>query len=164
MILEESFLRRLEQLSLVARRMRAGQTAGERRSTKRGASVEFADYRDYVQGDDLRRVDWNIYARLDRPFIKLFEEEEDLAVCVLLDGSGSMDWGSELGNGGSGELNKWLYARRLAASLAYVALTSGDRLAVASLQSPTSDLPFGPVRGRGHALRLFQWLDELEAL
>jgi len=163
MILEESFLRRLEQLSLVARRVRAGQTAGERRSTKRGVSVEFADYRDYVQGDDLRRVDWNIYARLERPFVKLFEEEEDLAVHVLLDGSGSMDWGSDSADGEGSEYNKWLYARRLAASLGYVALTSGDRLTVASLQSPASDVRFGPVRGRGHALRLFQWLEGLEA-
>ena len=86
MILETSLLRRLDRLSLVARRVRAGQTAGERRSTKRGTSVEFADYRDYAKGDDLRRVDWNIYARLERPFVKLFEEEEDLAVHLLLDG------------------------------------------------------------------------------
>ena len=65
---------------------------GDRRSTKRGSSVEFADYRNYTPGDDLRRLDWNIYARLDRPFIKLFEEEEDLSVTILLDGSRSMDW------------------------------------------------------------------------
>jgi uncharacterized protein (DUF58 family) len=156
MLLEESFLRKLEQLSFVARHIRVGQTAGERRSTKRGTSVEFADYRDYVQGDDLRRVDWNIYARLERPFVKLFEEEEDLAVHILLDGSGSMEWGEEDGN-------KWLYARRLAASLGYVALVSGDRLTAANLQSPASDLHFGPVRGRGHTLRLFDWLEELEA-
>ncbi|MCK4316649.1 MAG: DUF58 domain-containing protein, partial [Anaerolineae bacterium] len=83
-------LHKLERLSLVARHVRAGQAAGERRSTKRGTSVEFADYRDYTRGDDLRRVDWNIYARLERPFVKLFEEEEDLAVHLLLDGSGSM--------------------------------------------------------------------------
>jgi uncharacterized protein (DUF58 family) len=156
-------LRKLDQLSLVARHVRAGQAAGERRSTKRGSSVEFADYRDYVQGDDLRRVDWNIYARLERPFVKLFEEEEDLAVHILLDGSGSMDWGSESANQRIGETNKWLYARRLAASLGYVALTSGDRLTVTNLQSPISNLHFGPVRGRGHALRLFQWLENLGA-
>ncbi|MEA3341035.1 MAG: DUF58 domain-containing protein [Chloroflexota bacterium] len=178
----ETLLRKLDQLSLVARHARAGQTAGERRSTKRGASVEFADYRDYAKGDDLRSVDWNIYARLDRPYIKLFEEEEDLAVHILLDGSGSMDWGEE-GNKGAGEQgsggaeeNKWLYARRLAAALGYVALTSGDRLTVANLQSP-GEKPgfsvsgatkpgfwqFGPVRGRGHTLRLFEWLEGLSA-
>jgi uncharacterized protein (DUF58 family) len=165
-LLAPAFLARLDRLSLVVRHARAGQTAGERRSTKRGTSVEFADYRDYAQGDDLRRVDWNIYARLERPFVKLFEEEEDLAAHVLLDGSGSMEWGGsraeERGSGGAEE-NKWLYARQLAAALGYVALGGGDRLTVANLQSSISDLRFGPVRGRGHALRLFDWLEGLEA-
>ena len=102
-----SLLHKLGRLSLVARHVRAGQATGERRSTKRGTSVEFADYRDYTRGDDLRRVDWNIYARLDRPFVKLFEEEEDLAVHLLLDGSGSMDWGGEgeQRRGGAGDVN-----------------------------------------------------------
>lgn len=186
-----SFLRKLERLSLVASRIRAGQSVGERRSTKRGTSVEFADYRDYTRGDDLRRVDWNIYARLERAFVKLFEEEEDLAVHLLLDGSGSMDWGAgDQGSGGAGERrrggdretgrqgdkgrdeNKWVYVRRLAAALGYVALVSGDRLTVANLQSPISNLQppisnlqpqFGPVRGRGHALRLLEWLAGLKA-
>ncbi|MCK4470885.1 MAG: DUF58 domain-containing protein [Anaerolineae bacterium] len=161
-------LHKLERLSLVARHVRAGQAAGERRSTKRGTSVEFADYRDYTRGDDLRRVDWNIYARLERPFVKLFEEEEDLAVHLLLDGSGSMDWGEERGERGEergerGGENKWVYARRLAAALGYVALVSGDRLTIATLQSPISNLQFGPVRGRGHTLRLFEWLESLKA-
>jgi uncharacterized protein (DUF58 family) len=169
-LLDTAFLAKLDCLSLVARRVRAGQTAGERRSTKRGTSVEFADYRDYAQGDDLRRVDWNIYARLERPFVKLFEEEEDLAVHVLLDGSGSMDWGGESVNEQVGDLDKWLYAQRLAAALGYVALTSGDRLSLKNLQSPVStprseirDWRFGPARGRGHVLRLFEWLEGLEA-
>jgi len=180
MLVDPALLHRLEQLSLVARRTRAGQTAGERRSTKRGASVEFADYRDYTRGDDLRIVDWNIYARLERPFVKLFEEEEDLAVHILLDGSGSMDWGgesasqrvSESASQRVGEVNKWVYARRLAAALGYIALTSGDRLTVANLQSLGEKLgfspkpgfwQFGPVRGRGHTLRLFEWLENLAA-
>ncbi|MFQ6102524.1 MAG: DUF58 domain-containing protein [Anaerolineae bacterium] len=162
MILDEVTLRQLEQLSLVARHVRAGQSAGERRSTKRGTSVEFADYRDYTRGDDLRRVDWNIYARLERPYVKLFEEEEDLAVHLLLDGSGSMDWGSESASQRVSESNKWVYARRLAAALGYIALVSGDRLTVANLQSPNHPI-FGPVRGRGHTLRLFEWLEGLEA-
>ena len=200
-------------MSLVAHHVRAGQVVGERRSTKRGTSVEFADYRDYTRGDDLRRVDWNIYARLERPFVKLFEEEEDLAVHILLDGSGSMEWGGEetrgqgdmgaggrgsggaggQGSGGAGERgskgtrgqgdkgrgrggdegreeNKWVYARRVAGALGYVALMSGDRLTVVSLQppvsnlqSPVSSLQFGPTRGRGNALRLFEWLEALPA-
>jgi uncharacterized protein (DUF58 family) len=192
-VFDLSLLPRLEQLSLVARRVRVGQAAGERRSTKRGTSVEFADYRDYSQGDDLRRVDWNIYARLERPFVKLFEEEEDLAVHLLLDGSGSMDWGGDgdEGTGGQGdrgtrgqgdkgtgrqvdkgtESNKWVYARRLVGALGYIALTSGDRLTVTAIQSPPPNTQypisnthsrFGPTRGRGHTLRLFEWLEGLE--
>jgi uncharacterized protein (DUF58 family) len=169
MIVDEGLLRKLEQISLAATRVRVGQTAGERRSTKRGTSVEFADYRNYVRGDDLRRVDWNIYARLERPFVKLFEEEEDLAVHILLDGSGSMEWGGESSDPQTADLNKWLYARRLAAALGYVALVSGDRLTVVSLQSAvspgseTGDWRFRFSRGRGHALRLFSWLEGLEA-
>jgi uncharacterized protein (DUF58 family) len=165
-LLAADFLAKLDRLTLVARRVRAGQTAGERRSTKRGTSVEFADYRDYTQGDDLRRVDWNVYARLERPYVKLFEEEEDLAVHVLLDGSGSMEWGDgdkETVGPGDQERDKWMYARRLAAALGYVALTSGDRLAVASLRSQISNSKFGPARGRGHVLRLFDWLEEVGA-
>jgi len=194
-LFELSFLRRLERLRLVARHVRAGQAVGERRSTKRGTSVEFADYRDYARGDDLRRVDWNVYARLERPFVKLFEEEEDLAVHVLLDGSGSMEWGEETGRQGDketrrqgdketrgqgdrgtrrqgdretgrqgeGDGNKWVYARRLAVALGYIALVAGDQLKVAVLQSPISNLQFGPVRGRGQALRLFNWLEGLVA-
>jgi uncharacterized protein (DUF58 family) len=172
-ILHEPFLRKLERLSLVARRVRAGQAAGERRSTRRGTSVEFADYRDYTRGDDLRRVDWNIYARLERPYVKLFEEEEDLAVHVLLDGSGSMDWDGETrrqgdkGTRGQGEsVDKWLYARRLAAALGYVALVNGDKLTVTRLPSSSGSSTsnsLGPMRGRGQALRVFEWLEGLEA-
>lgn len=159
-LLEPTLLSKLDRLSLVARRARVGQVAGERRSTRRGASsIEFADYRDYTRGDDLRRVDWNIYARLERPFVKLFEEQEDLAVYLLLDGSGSMDWGE-----GEGE-NKWLYTRRLAAALGYIALAGGDRLTVTLLPNPQSPIltQFGPIRGRGHTLRLFEWLEGVPA-
>lgn len=170
MLLEPAFLVRLEPLALTAHRPRAGQMQGERRSTKRGTSVEFADYRDYARGDDLRRVDWNIYARLERPYVKLFEEEEDLAVHLLLDGSGSMDWGGEeRGRQGEGETrgqgeegaNKWLYARRLAAALGVIALNGGDRLTITAICSP-QPATF-TARGRGHALRMLQWLADLPA-
>ena len=167
-LFDESFLHKIDRLSLVVRKRRAGQLKGERRSTKRGSSVEFADYRDYVQGDDLRRVDWNIYARLERPFVKLFEEEEDLSVHVLVDASGSMDWGggslqpgSPLPTGGGGPRHKWTYARRTAAALSYIALNSGDRLTVALLQEEGGDEAtsrFGPARGRGQTLRVLRFL------
>jgi uncharacterized protein (DUF58 family) len=143
-IFDESFLHRLDRLSLIARRIRTGRSQGERRSTKRGSSVEFADYRNYTPGDDLRRLDWRIYARLERPFIKLFEEEEEQSVYFLLDASASMNWPE-----GDDGLNKWNFARRLVAALGYIALTSGDRLTLSSLAA-TGAWRWGPQRGRGH--------------
>src|SRR5438093_4345124 len=92
-LFDAEFMRKLERLSLVSRKLKQGRLKGERRSPKRGQSVEFADYRNYAHGDDLRRVDWNAYARMERLFIKLFQEEEDLTVHVLVDASKSMDWG-----------------------------------------------------------------------
>src|SRR5437588_4259053 len=92
-LFDADFMRKLERLSLVSRKLKAGRMKGERRSPKRGQSVEFADYRNYAPGDDLRRVDWNAYARLERLFLKLFQEEEDITIHVLLDASKSMDWG-----------------------------------------------------------------------
>jgi uncharacterized protein (DUF58 family) len=151
-LFDESTLRKLEQLSLVAQRVRAGAIKGERRSTKRGTAIEFADYRNYTRGDDLRRVDWNIYARLERPFVKLLEEEEDLAVHLLLDTSGSMDWGQ-------GDENKLRYGQRLAAALGQIALSTGDRLTVETLGGAGPHPRFGPARGRGHTFRLFDWLE-----
>src|SRR5574337_25052 len=121
-LFDEKTLRKLDRLALVASRVRAGQMKGERRSTKRGTSIEFADYRDYVKGDDLRRVDWNIYARLERPFIKLLEEEEDLATHFLIDVSASMDWPHE----GEFGHKKFVWALRVLAGLSYISLVSGD--------------------------------------
>ena len=93
MLFSESFLRKLERMSIMSRRTLSGQLQGQRRSPKRGQSVEFADFRPYVPGDDFRRIDWNAYGRLERFFIKLFIEEEDLTVHILVDVSRSMDWG-----------------------------------------------------------------------
>src|SRR3954447_8257977 len=92
-LLDSAFLARLEQLELVSRRIFAGKMKGERRSKRKGQSVEFADYRNYVVGDDLRFLDWNIYGRLEKLFLKLFFEEEDLHVNVIVDMSKSMDFG-----------------------------------------------------------------------
>ena len=120
-LLDPEFITRLERLEIVSRKIFQGKMRGERRSKRRGESVEFADYRNYVVGDDLRFLDWNVYARLDRLFLKLFLEEEDLHVNVLLDASKSMDWG---------EPSKALYAKRMAASLAYIGLSNNDRVSV----------------------------------
>src|SRR5215210_5256081 len=93
LLLDPSFMARLDQLDLVSRKLLAGKMKGERRSKRRGQSVEFADYRNYVVGDDLRFIDWNIYARLDKLFLKLFLEEEDLSLYVIVDVSKSSDYG-----------------------------------------------------------------------
>jgi uncharacterized protein (DUF58 family) len=164
MLFDESTLRKLNQLTLVASRIRTGAIKGERRSSRRGSSVEFADYRDYTPGDDLRRLDWNIYARLERPFIKLLEEEEDLAVHILLDGSKSMDWPapSDLGRGVEGDLHKFRYALRMAAGLGAVALASGDSLSLGFLQNGRVAAEFGPTRGQAALPRLFRFLEGLE--
>src|SRR5918996_732642 len=92
-LFDEAFLRRLEQLELASRRLTAGRMKGERRSIRRGQSVEFADYRNYAAGDDLRQLDWNVYARLERLFVKLFVEEEDVTATFLIDASASMEAG-----------------------------------------------------------------------
>lgn len=165
MLFDEKTLRKLDRLALVASQVRAGAMKGERRSTKRGTSIEFADYRDYVRGDDLRRVDWNVYARLERPFIKLLEEEEDLAVHVLVDTSRSMDYGEAVSD--TVDHNKWHYAQRLAAALGYIALGAGDRLTLTALTPNAKFTPanfFGPARGRGFTLRLLKFLQDLETV
>jgi len=156
-LFDELTLRKLEQLTLVADRVRAGILKGDRRSRKRGSSVEFADYRDYAQGDDLRRLDWNVYARLERPFIKLLEEEEDLAVHLLIDGTLSMDWPSD-----SYDLNKFVYARRLAAALTFIGLGAGDQVRLTVL-SAGHETAWGPYRGRRSAVRVMQLLESAMA-
>ena len=156
-LFDETTLRKLEQLTLVADRVRAGVLKGDRRSRKRGSSVEFADYRDYTRGDDLRRLDWNVYARLERPFIKLLEEEEDLAVHLLLDGSRSMDWPAE-----NDPFNKFDYARRLVAALAVIGLTSGDQVNF-SVLDPGRLQNWGPYRGRGNIVTLLHLLESVRA-
>ena len=151
---DEPFLRKLERLALLSRRAMAGQLQGERRSPKRGQSVEFADFRPYAPGDDFRRIDWNAYARLERFFIKLFVEEEDLTVHLLVDASRSMDWG---------EPNKLWYAARAAAALGYVALSGLDRVTVTALGEGRAgqDAYFPPRRGKQQAMALFAFLQAL---
>ena len=151
-LLTPDFLRKIERLSLVAKRVFPGQLRGERRSTKRGSSVEFADYRNYTTGDDFRRVDWNVYARLEKLFLKLFVEEEDLHVYVLLDASRSMEFGNP---------SKLLYAKRIAAALSYIALGNLDRVGLAAL-SDTSAAVLSPKRGKQSAFGVFDWLTSVQ--
>ncbi|MBA2255338.1 MAG: DUF58 domain-containing protein [Chloroflexi bacterium] len=150
-VFDEGFLRQLERLMLVSRTAVHGGIKGVRRSAKRGQSVEFTDYRNYIAGDDLRALDWNVYARLEKLFIKLFVEEEDVTVHILLDASGSMDGGSP---------DKLQFGKRAAAALAYVGLASYDRVCVSVLQGRVARR-FAAVRGTG---RIFQVLADLSGV
>jgi uncharacterized protein (DUF58 family) len=149
--LDEAFLRRLEKLSLRSRRSFTHGIAGEHSSIRRGTSPEFADYKPYTPGDDFRRVDWNIYARMGEMFVRLSEVNIDLAVHLLVDRSRSMDWG---------EPNKFLYAKRAAAALGYLALAGFDRVTVAPFVGETGRT-LGPLQGRSRAAGLFRYLSAL---
>jgi len=154
-LFDESALRKLEQLSLSAGDVRVGAMKGDRRSRRRGTSIEFADYRDYTQGDDLRRLDWNVFARLERPFIKLTEDEEDLAVHILIDTSASMRWPP--GDDHAGE-NKLRFALQLAGGLGTIALSSGDLVSL-NLFARDGERGWGPFRGRRNGWPMLQFLE-----
>src|SRR2546421_12734825 len=152
-ILDPTFLKKLERLSIVVRRTFAGQMKGEKRSVKRGTSVEFADYREYMLGDDLRYVDWNTAARLEKLFVKLFIEEEDLYLALLIDTSKSMDFG---------EPKKLHFAARVAASLGYIGLSNYDRVSVTAF---AAHLGYGlpTKRGKPAVLPFFTYLNQVRA-
>ncbi len=126
---------------------------------RRGRSIEFADYRNYTPGDDPRRVDWNIYARLEKPFIKLYEDEQDLTVHILLDASPSMRWRDETNDGSAGASGKWTRAAQLAIAIGHIALTSGDRL---QLELSTRER-FGPKRGVTATAELIAFMESRSA-
>ena len=151
-VFDEAFLRQLERLLLLMRAPVRGGLKGGRRSVKRGQSVEFADYREYALGDDLRQLDWNVYARLEKLFVKLFIEEEDVTVTLLLDASASM---------ASGRPEKLLFAKRAAAALGYIALASEDRVTV-SVMAGRASRRRGGLRGSGRVFRLLSDLSAVE--
>lgn len=144
-MLSDAFLARLDTLQLAVKGRASGGAGGTRRSRQTGSSAEFSDYREYIPGDDIRRIDWNAMARFDRIFLKLFMEEQESAVTVLLDGSASM-----------GE--KWETARKAAEAVSYLALTGGDRLRVILLQEGGNRLS-PQLSGRQAFARLEQFLD-----
>jgi uncharacterized protein (DUF58 family) len=152
-LLEPEFLHKLEQLELVSRRIFVGRMKGERKSKRRGSSVEFADHRNYTVGDDLRHIDWNVYGRLDRLFLKLFLEEEDLHFYTLLDTSLSMNFGTP---------TKLRYGKQVAAALAFIGLVNHDRILLDTF-SARLDQGLRGLRGRSQMYRVVQYLDHLEA-
>lgn len=147
-----AFLAQLEGLHLLARQIARGRQRAERRSVKRGAGLEFADHRPFSPGDDLRSVDWAGFARTRHLFLKLFEEEEDLYVHLLVDATGSMQWGNP---------PKFDLARQLTAALAYLALANLDRAGVVCL-GPQEAKPWAPGRGRARFLPLLRYLEAVE--
>jgi len=173
-LLTPELLRRLEQFQLLAARRAKSSSKGERRSRARGQSVEFADYRNYVHGDDFRYLDWNLYGRLERLFLKLYEEERELPVRIFLDASESMTFGDP---------RKFDFTRQIAAAVGYVALSGFDRVTVVPFpnQPPYSELKeknvtpqaynaemaargaLRSVRGKKSAIQFFQNISVLTA-
>ena len=151
-VFDEGFLRQLERIGVLMKQPARGGLKGGRRSTKRGQSVEFADYRDYALGDDLRQLDWNVYARLEKLFVKLFVEEEDVTMTFLIDASPSMAYGRP---------QKLLFAKRAVAALGYIGLGSEDRVVVASLAGRIARRQ-AALRGSGRVFRLLSNLSAIQ--
>ena len=149
---DEAFLKKLEYLYIVSQKIVAGKLRAERKTRIVGSGIEFADYRTYAHGDDLRNIDWKIFARTEKLFLKLFEEEEDLHIYFLIDSSKSMTLGSP---------NKWDYAKRVAAALGYIGLANLDRVCIVPFSSKL-DGRLPPSRGRGQIFKIFEFLNALQ--
>ncbi len=148
-LFDELFLKKLEYLHMVSRKVFAGNLRAERRTRKVGSGIEFADHRTYSRGDDFRYIDWNVYGRVDKLLLRLFEEEEDLHIYILVDCSDSMAIGNPL--------PKMHYAMQIGAALTYVGLANLDRVAII----PFSDRLLGrlpPARGKNRIFRVFDFL------
>src|SRR5688500_9805535 len=151
-LLDPTFMARLDQLDVMSRKMLAGKMKGERRSKRRGQSVEFADYRNYTIGDDLRFIDWNIYARLDKLFLKLFLEEEALSLYLMLDVSKSCDFG---------EPQKARYLKQVAAALGYIGLVNYNRVSVVAMADGIV-AETGAIRGRRRVAQMLDFINKLQ--
>lgn len=152
-LFDDDFQRKLDYLALVSKRVFAGRMRAERRTKKTGAGVEFADHRDYQPGDDFRYLDWNVYQRFDRLLLRLFEEEEDLAIYFIVDTSASMAFG-----GGQ----KLRYAKKVAAALAYVGLANLDRVSIVTTADKVMErMP--ATRGKQRIFKVFRFLTEVQA-
>jgi uncharacterized protein (DUF58 family) len=147
-LFDDEFLKKLEYLHIVSRKAFAGKLHAERRTKKVGSGIEYADHRKYTMGDDFRYIDWNVYGRIDRLLLRLFEEEEDLHIYLLVDCSDSMAIGTP---------PKLHYAMKVAAALSYVGLANLDRVSII----PFADHLLGrlpPTRGKNRIFRVFEFL------
>ena len=149
-LFDSEFLARLEYLALVAKRIVRGELRADRITKKRGAGVEFADFREYIPGDDFRYIDWNAYARLGQLLLKMYEEEQDLHVYFLLDTSHSMD---------TGDPSKLRYGKQLVAALAYIALSNLDRAGISMFAGElVGEIPVA--RGKSRIMSMLQFLED----
>ncbi len=139
-LLDPVFMSRLDTLDVLSRKILQGKLQGERRSKRRGQSVEFADHRPYVAGDDLRFVDWNVYGRLEQLFLKLYLEEQDLTVHIVVDASASMSFG---------EPSKELFIKKLTAALGYVSLVNNNRVTISFIADGVT-AQLANMRGRNY--------------
>jgi uncharacterized protein (DUF58 family) len=147
-LLDPGFMAQLDKLDILSRKMLQGKIQGERRSKRRGHSVEFADHRPYVAGDDLRFVDWNIYGRLEQLFLKLFLEEQDLTVYIVFDTSASMDFGDPA---------KGTFIKKLTAALGYVSLVNNNRVSLSSFADGITGV-MDNMRGRNYLAQMVEFL------
>ena len=152
-LFDETFLKKLEYLYIVSKKVFIGRLRADRRSRRLGSGQEFADFREYRPGDDLRHLDWSVYGRLDRLILRLFEEQADLMVHLAVDCSGSMKTPTAW---------KFDYARKVAAALAYIALANLDRVSVVPFATEPGQI-LSPRRGKGQVFRVFSHLEGLEA-
>jgi uncharacterized protein (DUF58 family) len=151
-LFDDDFQRKLDYLALVSKRVFSGRMRAERKTKKSGSGIEFADHRDYQPGDDFRYLDWSVYQRFDRLLVRLFEEEEDLAIYFIVDASSSM---------GFGEAKKLRYAKRVAAALGYVGLANLDRVSIVSTTDKVMDRMPG-TRGKARIFKVLRFLRELD--
>lgn len=151
-LIDAEFMKKIERLSIVAKKLFPGAMKGKRRSTKRGSSVEFADYRDYQMGDDFRFIDWNIYARLDKLLLKTFVEEENIYIHILLDASVSMNFGTP---------SKLEYAKRIAAVLSYIGLVELDMVTITAFAGKLTER-INPMRGKDRIFNVLGFLENIQ--
>lgn len=148
---DENFLKKLDRLALATKMVVKGETGGNRKSSHKGSSVEFSDFREYVHGDDFRRIDWNAYARFERFFIKLFMEEQESTVTIFIDSSKSMDWGQP---------HKGTLAKQLSAVFAYLALANFDRVGLVALNE-NPEFRLSPFSGKQGFWKVLEFIDNI---
>lgn len=156
---DSDFLKQLEYLSLLSKRMFQGQLLAQRRTMQTGGGIEFSDHREYMHGDDLRYLDWNVYARHGDLLLKRFQEEEDLHVYLLLDASESMQVPEHAVDAGG--TPKFMLARQIAAALAYIALADLDRVSIVAYADGVKVL-MPLVRGKDQILSVLRFLEGLK--